>query len=89
MIVKSREVRVLEKAVNDLEMKFHYDRRFKQRDMECNLDTKRVQHEPDSDPRIKLMKKCNENFDHLLPIFDKLVEKTLCLQNYQLSEGHV
>lgn len=29
MMVKSREVRVLEKAVNDLEMKFHYDRRFK------------------------------------------------------------
>jgi len=56
--------------------------------MECNLDTT-IQYEADSDPRIKLMKKCNENFDHLLPIFDKLVEKTLCLQNYQLSEGHV
>ena len=35
------------------------------------------------------MKKCVENADRVLPIFDKIVGKTLCLQNYLLKEGHV
>lgn len=35
------------------------------------------------------MKKCEENTDSILPILDKVVNKTICLQNYLLSEGHV
>lgn len=34
------------------------------------------------------MKKCSENLDRILPIFDKIVKKTLCLQNYLLNDGH-
>ena len=35
------------------------------------------------------MKKCIANSDRILPIFDKVVRKTLCLQNYLLNDGHV
>lgn len=35
------------------------------------------------------MKKCIENTERILPIFDKVTRKTLCLQNYLLNEGHI
>lgn len=35
------------------------------------------------------MKKCMENSCTILPIFDKIVNKTLCLQNYLLKKGHI
>ena len=34
------------------------------------------------------MKKCLENLDRILPVFDKIFNKTLCLQNYLLNDGH-
>ena len=34
------------------------------------------------------MVKCSENLDRVLPILDKVYMKTICLQNYLLSEGH-
>ncbi len=83
-----REVTVLEEAANALEMKIHYDKRFKQREIEHNMD-RNVDLEPEIDPRIKLMHQCEKNLNTLLPIFDKIVNKTLCLQNYQLNDGHV
>lgn len=48
-----------------------------------------MQIEAEKDPRIKLMKRCIENSDCILPIFDKICRKTLCLQNYLLNQGHV
>lgn len=44
---------------------------------------------PESDPRIKYIKACLENLDRNLPILDKIFNKTLCLQNYPLQDGHV
>lgn len=34
------------------------------------------------------MKSCIENLDRTLPILDKIYNKTLCLQNYLLNDGH-
>ena len=48
--------------------------------MEENYDFKAdEQPDADLDPRIKFMKKCIANSDRILPIFDKIVRKTLCL----------
>ena len=43
---------------------------------------------PKLDPRILYMKRCLENVDLTLPILDKVYRKTLCLQDYHLSEGN-
>ena len=40
------------------------------------------------DPQIKYMKRCLQNTNLTLPILDKLYNKTLCLQDYHLSEGN-
>ena len=56
--------------------------------MEENFGPSAIDLSPDKDPRIKYMKKCSENLDRVLPILDKVYMKTLCLQNYLLSEGH-
>ncbi len=69
---------MLEEAANALEMKLHYDKRFKQREIEHNMD-RNIDLEPEIDPRIKLMQQCEKTLNTLLPIFDKVVNKTLCL----------
>lgn len=43
--------------------------------------------EKKDDPALEYFKKCLENNSLLLPIFEKIYHKTLCLQNYMLSEG--
>jgi len=59
----------------------------KQRDVE--EDFKQLKAEsPTIDPRIKYMKRCMQNLNMTLPIFDKIYRKTLCLQDYHLSEGN-
>ena len=57
----------------------HYNKRFKQRDIEENLDPKKIKIEPERDPRIRYMKNCMDMDDQILPIFEKIVNKTLCL----------
>lgn len=32
--------------------------------------------------------RCLESLDRSLPILDKICNKTLCLQNYRVSDGH-
>ena len=55
-----------------------YYEKFKQREMA----------EDDSnDPALKYFRKCQEAHDLLLPIFEKIYRKTLCLQDYMLSDG--
>lgn len=39
------------------------------------------------DPNLKYFKKCLEKNSLLLPIFEKVYKKTLCLQDYILSDG--
>lgn len=43
----------------------------------------------DVDPKIQYMKQCTANLDKILPIFDKVCNKTMILQDYTLSDGHV
>lgn len=55
-----------------------YYQKFKKRDMDQKNE---------DDPALKYFKKCQENNTLLLPIFEKIYRKTLCLQNYILSDG--
>ena len=41
------------------------------------------------DPRIQFFNKCSKDGDLVLPILDKIWKKTLCLNNYFLSEGNI
>ena len=64
-----------------------YQKRMKQRDIEEDYKgLKRA--EPEGDPRIKYMKSCLDNLNLTLPILDKIYRKTLCLQDYHLSDGN-
>lgn len=56
--------------------------------MEENFGPAAIELASEKDPRIKYMKKCEEKLCRILPIFDKIVKKTLCLQNYMISDGH-
>ena len=42
-----------------------------------------------NDPRIQFYQECKEMNDVALPILDKIWKKTLCLQNYFLSDGNI
>ena len=41
----------------------------------------------EDDPALNYFKSCLEKNSLLLPIFEKIYSKTLCLQDYVLSEG--
>lgn len=41
-----------------------------------------------SDPHIQYYLQCKHELNVVLPILDKIVNQTLCLQNYTLSPGH-
>ena len=47
--------------------------------MEDNFNVKENDIQAERDPRIHYMKKCQENKEKSLPIFDKVTKKTLCL----------
>ena len=68
--------------------KLHYNKRLKTRDMEETIASVAPHISPERDPKIKFMKACEESKDRVLPIFDKIYNKTLCLQNYQIADGH-
>ena len=57
-----------------------YYEKFKKRDMDDDVDNA-------NDPALKYFKKCMEQHDLLLPIFEKIYRKTLCLQDYKLNDG--
>ena len=40
------------------------------------------------DPRIKFFQECRSELDVCLPILDKILRKTIYLQDYSLSDGH-
>ena len=67
-----------------------HQRRLKQRIIE--EDPRQLKSLGDSaevvDPRISYTKRCLEAVDLNLPILDKIYRKTLCLQDYHLSEGN-
>ena len=73
----------LKKVAEKLENRFRYDKMYKNREIVADFDEINEGLEcVVEDPRIPYMMKCDENFDLLLPIFDKVINKTLCLQNY-------
>jgi hypothetical protein len=39
------------------------------------------------DPKVQFFKECRKSVDLALPLFDKILAKTLCLQNYSLTTG--
>jgi hypothetical protein len=41
-----------------------------------------------TDPRVQYFANCKKELEVALPILDKVYRKTLCLQDYQLSQGH-
>ena len=77
----------LQVVVDNFEKSFEYAERFKKRRIEDDVNMIK---NPDmgEDPRIKYMKRCMEAIDLNLPIFEKIYRKTLCLQDYHLSEGN-
>jgi len=60
-----------------------YIKLFKQK---SQLDIK-VQ-EVGSNPQIQYFLDCNKDFNLALPILEKVINNTLCLQNYTLLDGH-
>ena len=55
-----------------------------------NARFKHMQTQDNKDPRITFFQQCVEkNNDLNLPILDKILKKTLCLQNYFLSDGNI
>ena len=44
---------------------------------------------PGSDPREHYIKNCSKEIELILPLIDKVRGKTLCLQSYTLSKGHL
>lgn len=49
----------------------------------CNVNEKFPK-----DPKFQFLKLCQKDLNLCLPLFDKMVNKTLALSNYTLSEGH-
>ena len=64
-----------------------YRQRMKQRDMEEDFKQAKSPVK-EIDPKIKYMKRCLTNLNMTLPILDKIYAKTLCLQDYHLSDGN-
>lgn len=58
--------------------KMNYINLFKQK-LQLGNDSK-------SDPRVKYFLECKNNFELALPIMDKIIRKTLVLENYSLSK---
>ena len=74
----SQDTDTIQVKADEFIQRMNYYQKFKQRDMdEENVD----------DPALKYFKRCQENNTLLLPIFEKIYRKTLCLQNYILSDG--
>ena len=44
---------------------------------------------PGADPREHYIKNCSREIELILPLIDKVRGKTLCLQSYTLSKGHL
>ena len=40
-----------------------------------------------NDPTMKYFRRCMEKHELLLPIFEKIYRRTLCLQDYKLNDG--
>ena len=60
-------------------------RLFKEKPNSLDQEDKTKLHE---DPRVQYFLECRSNLNLALPILEKILEKTLVLQNYTLSQGH-
>lgn len=74
------ETSKIQGKADEIVQRIEYYELFKHRDMDENNNSR--------DPQLKYFKKCLEQNSLLLPIFEKIYSKTLCLQNYILSDGH-
>jgi len=60
-------------------MRLDYDKHYKHVDIEASYIANRDKTASEGDPRIQYMKQCSSNLNLVLPIFDKVINKTLCL----------
>ena len=70
----------LQEVAEKLENRIAYNQHYKKRDLNSSV-VQGISNmiETDVDPKIKYMNKVNQNLNLFLPIFDKVVSKTLCL----------
>lgn len=78
------ETKTISNIARDFVRKQEYEAKFKKRE----LSTDRNGQQYDLDPRIKYFKQCLQEQDLVLPILDKIYKKTLCLNDYNLSDGN-
>ena len=78
------ETRAISNIAKTFVRRNDYYKKFGQRDLSIDKHGQ----EYDLDPRITYFKKCLQEQDLALPILDKIFKKTLCLQNYLLTDGN-
>lgn len=84
---EEQDKRTLQKVADNFSNNVVYRQRMKQRDMEEDFKQAKSPVK-EVDPQIKYMKRCLQNLNMTLPILDKIYAKTLCLQDYHLSDGN-
>lgn len=78
------ETKTISNIANTFVRQTEYAKTFKKR--ELSVDKHGIAY--DQDPRITYFKKCLQKPDLVLPILDKIYKKTLCLNDYLLSDGN-
>ena len=78
------ETKTISNIANSFVRKNEYTKKFKMRE----LSTDRHGQDYDLDPRVQYFKNCLKEHDLVLPILDKIYKKTLCLNDYLLSDGN-
>ena len=78
------ETRAISNIAKNFVRKNEYNKKCNKRDL--SVDKKGLMCE--QDPRIAYFKKCLQEQDLALPILDKIYKKTLCLNNYLLTDGN-
>ena len=83
------EAKTIENIAQDLLRKVKYQKIFKSNDLEsANTNISRGGLLSSDDPRIKYFQSCKSELNVCLPILDKIIRKTIYLQDYALSDGH-
>ena len=82
------ESRTINSIAQDLLRKVKYQKIFKSNDLDSASTYQNKSSNDNQDPRIKFFQKCESQMAVALPILDKIYKKTICLQDYTMSEGH-
>ena len=83
------EAKTINNIAQDLLRKMKYQKIFKSNDLEsANVPNRSAGTMATDDPRIKYFEACKAELNVCLPILDKILKKTIYLQDYALSDGH-